>query len=668
MMADRKMNESEKALPPVQETAAPPKVSVAPETWIGLAILVLTLAVYCQVVGFNFVTFDDPLYITRNTTIQSGLTWKSVRYAFTTGDDGSYLPLVWLSHAACVSLFKTWAGGHHLVNLALHCANSLLLFHFLKRLSKKLWPSAAVAFLFALHPLHVESVAWVTERKDVLSTLFWILTSWAYLRYTERPSPRRYLKVCALFFLGLLSKSMLVTLPVTLLFFDLWPLGRIRWEGSIKAFARGLRPLLLEKIPLFALSVLTAAATFYSQKAVGAVATLGSLTLRNRLGNAALTTVTYLQQMVWPANLSAFYPISWSSFPVWRVAGALLFLLAVTALCVHQLRRRPYLAVGWFWYLITLLPVVGIIQVGSQAHADRYTYVPLIGIFIMLAWLADELVLRWAPPRKLLLVVGAALLGVLVTLTTAQTYVWKDNLTLFKNALSLDTDNPVALMNIGDEYMRRGHYSNAYAAYFRALKFSSGLYLSYTKTGLSLELMGRDGEAMFCYWHAYRLRPDLASVNQRMGHLLVRLKHFDEAEPYVQRVIQRHDLDNVGDTVDGNISKVDWATILASRGLIPEALKVLSDAFPKPPNKARMTLGIILQQVGQEEAALQHLRTALELDPKDPHTLYSLSLVLIQLKRFGEAQQTLDRLQAVDPQSSFLPMAKHELEKAQKAL
>lgn len=647
------INSSDAPVP--ANSCKPDTPRVSQQTWIALGILILTLAAYAQVMGFQFVTFDDPLYILRNPTIQEGLTWKSLRYAFTTGDDGSYLPLVWLSHAACVSLFHTWAGGHHLVNLAFHVANSLLLFYFLKQLTKSVWPSACVAFLFALHPLHVESVAWVAERKDVLSTFFWILTSWAYLRYVEHPSARRYVWMVLLFILGLLSKSMLVTLPVTLLLFDIWPLNRIAWGARpFRETVKRARFLIVEKIPLFVLSIAAAAATFHSQKALGAMVTLGSLPLKNRLGNAALATVTYLKQTFWPLDLSAFYPYTWAEIPVWRVIGATLLLIFITIYCIFNLRRKAFLAVGWFWYLITLLPVVGIIQVGSQAHADRYTYVPLIGIFIMFSWSAAELIERWQIPRKLLLVVGSSILGILFMLTYAQTFVWRDNLTLFKNALSLDTDNPVALLNMGDEYMKRDQYSNAYAAYYRALQFSSSLYLTHLKTGHALEFLGRYDEALFCYKNADRLKPGLAAVNQRIGHILTKMGKFEEAEPYVQNVLQRRDAgQNVSDPVDMQPSWVDWAAILASRGRFSEAIPVLEGALGKNPKspKARVTLGLTLRQIGKEEEALRQFEMALALAPDDPDTLFHLGLTLTRLRRFLEARKVFERINEVAPSS-----------------
>ncbi len=639
---------------------------ISPATWIALGILVLTFAAYLQVMGFYFIRVDDPLYVTNNPSIQSGLNLKSIRYAFTTGDDGSYLPLVWLSHAACVSLFGDWAGGHHLVNLLFHAASSVLLFYFLKRLTKSMWPSAAVAILFALHPLHVESVAWVAERKDVLSTFFWILTSWAYVRYVEQPSKRRYLVMTVLFVLGLLSKSMLVTLPLTLLLFDVWPLRRLdRAGGSFTAHVKAFWPLVAEKLPLFALSLGAAAATLFTQSNVGAVA---HLPLNYRVGNALISTTKYIEQTLWPFELSAFYPFRWTAFPLWKVAGSLAFILILSGACILNRRRRPYLAVGWFWYLITLLPVIGIIQVGSQAHADRYTYVPLIGIFIMLAWLGEELAVRWRFPRMLLLATSGALLGVLLTLTVAQVVVWRDNLTLFKNAIILDAENPLAIMNIGDEYFKRDQFQDAYTVYLKGVSLAPGMHISHFKIGQALEMLGRDAEAVPYYRNAKRLKPDMLTADQQLGRVLTRLGRFEEAAPFVQRVIEQGDLkQGLFDPVDIEASHIDWAIILASRNQLPGAIQVFESLLAMSANSPGLQLrvGQAYLRMGRPKEALPLVKRALERSPKDPEVFYSLGVVFTQLNQFPEAQHSLDQLKKVAPESPLFQRGISELQQAQ---
>jgi tetratricopeptide (TPR) repeat protein len=645
--------QSNKHLSPTREAHAGfPGFRVSTETWIALGILILTLAAYLQVIGFDFVTFDDPLYLTNNPTIQAGLNWKSLRYAFTTRVDGSFLPLNWLSHAACASMFGAWAGGHHLVNLLLHGANSVLLFYLLNKMTKSKWPSAIVAFLFALHPLHVESVAWVSERKDVLSTLFWILTTWAYVRYVERPSAGRYLGAALLFLAGLLSKSMLVTLPLTLFLFDLWPLGRIEWTSPATARAKALWMLFREKIPLFVLALLVAFITVRINHGEGNIATLENLSISSRTGNAAVSIVTYLHQAFWPVDLSIFYPISSAAPAMGRVVRSLAILLTISGICILNLRRRPYLVVGWLWYLITLLPVIGIVQVGLQAHADRYTYVPLIGIFLMLSWLGADLVARWRIPGRLVLMFSASILGLLFTLTTAQVVVWRDNLMLFKNALSVDAENAFALLNIGDEYGHRGRWKDAQAAYTQALRFMPGVYMCDLKLGFALEQLGQEADALKHYLHAKSLQPNLLIVDQRIGQLLTRMGRFQEAEPFIKRVVQRTDAQATPlDAINLYGSEIDWATILNSQKRFSEAIAVLEGVLAQQPKsaKAQGTLGLTFRLMGRLEESLRQMRLTAELSPENPEVLYQLGVSFALLHRFDEARGVFARLKPLDP-------------------
>ena len=644
------------------------RFAISGETWIAICIGLLTMAAYLQVLRFSFIYFDDPLYITDNTTILGGLNWASIKYAFTTGDDGSYLPLVWLSHAASVTVFGKWAGGHHFINLLLHVANSVLLYYFLKRITKSSLPSASVALLFALHPLHVESVAWVAERKDVLSTLFWILTAWAYVRQVERPSLYRYLGMVLLFVLGMLSKSMLVTLPLTLLLLDVWPLRRIQWVDGWANRVITFWPLLREKVPLLAISAGAAAVTFFMQRTSGAVASLTMYPLPYRFGNALLTVVKYLEQTLWPWNLSVFYPSRTGGLPMWKVTASLAFVLAVSWGAIASLRKRPYLAVGWFWYLITLLPVVGIIQIGSQAHADRYTYVPLIGIFLAFSFLAEELIARWQLARRLVLVTAASLLAALFTLTVAQVHVWKDNLTVFKNAFTSDAQNPVALMEFGQEYASRGQWQDAYRVFSWASQLASNNPLSVLWAGYCQEQLGNDRKALEHYAYAKELAPDDLMVDQRLSQLLMKLQRFEEAAPLVKNVMQKGGSSvNANDVKEFRAAHVRWAVILMSRRRYTEAIEALNSELKVDPQSsaARGNLGIALSKVGRLEEALVQLEIALEMSPKDPEKLFRVGAVLTQLKRLDEARKIFDRMNQVAPESPLLRKGLQELERAQ---
>ncbi|MHC4194038.1 MAG: glycosyltransferase family 39 protein [Planctomycetota bacterium] len=368
------------------------------KSWVPLIYLTLvlaTLAVYWQVHNYGFVNYDDPAYVSENQNIKSGITWDSIKWALTAGYAANWHPLTWLSHMLDWQLFGTDAGGHHLTNLFLHIANSLLLFTVLKRMTSALWPSAFVAALFALHPLHVESVAWITERKDVLSTFFWMLTVAAYLRYVERPSLGRYLLTLSLFALGLMAKPMLVTLPFVLLLLDHWPLGRFqlaqavedsdgqrlklvsvssRWKMSYR--------LVLEKVPFFALSAISSVVTFIVQRSAGAVTPVEKLPSHIRVINALTSYLVYIQKMIWPSRLAMFYPYPDKTRLMWQAIAFAPFFVFFSVAAIFLMHRRKYLFTGWLWYLGTLVPVIGLIQVGSQACADRYTYVPLIGLFV----------------------------------------------------------------------------------------------------------------------------------------------------------------------------------------------------------------------------------------------------------------------------------------------
>ncbi len=348
----------------------------------------VTTAAYLQITRNEFILFDDDQYVTENIHVLHGLTFESVRWALTTGHAANWHPVTWLSHMADIEVFGLNPAGHHLTSLLLHIFNSVLVCLVLERLTGVFWPGACVAALFALHPLHVESVAWVAERKDLLSAFFWFLTMGAYGFYVECPTRGRYAAVVAFFVFGLLSKPMVVTLPVVLLLLDYWPLGRLCGEAGrrpSKALA-----LLLEKWPLLLLAVLSGVVTFCAQQSAGAVSSLEKTPLSARIANASVSYIEYIRKTFWPSHLAVLYPYPRMGIPAWQVLAAASAILGVTLYVIAKAERRPYLAVGWLWYLVTLVPVIGLVQVGSQARADRYTYIPLIGVFIMMAWGAAD--------------------------------------------------------------------------------------------------------------------------------------------------------------------------------------------------------------------------------------------------------------------------------------
>jgi protein O-mannosyl-transferase len=421
------------------------------ELGVAGCLLLLTLGVYVPVRHFDFVNVDDRPYVSRNDHVMAGLTWDGLRWALTSTQDANWFPLTRLSLMADRQLFgpredlppsMVNAGPYHWTNVILHAASALLLFGFLRWITGALWPSALVAFLFAMHPQHVESVAWVAERKDVLSMLFWMLALWSYAAYAKRPKAGTYLLTLLLYCLGFMAKPMVVTLPVVLLLLDVWPLRRFP--------GRSPRRLILEKAPFLAPALAMSAVTFAVQRAGGAVRTIQQLSLGLRLENAVISAAIYIGKTVWPTRLAFFYPFP-AAEPLWQAIAAGVVLVSFTVLAVVSVRTRPYLAVGWFWYVITVLPVIGIVQVGEQTRADRYTYLPTIGLFIMLAWSGADWWQRRPKVRPFLAgLCGVACVACMV-LTWRQISYWKNSETLFQHALEVTDRNCFRARAAGEE-------------------------------------------------------------------------------------------------------------------------------------------------------------------------------------------------------------------------
>jgi protein O-mannosyl-transferase len=504
----------------------------------ALLLVAATLAAFAPVLSAGFVIYDDERYVLKNPHVQEGFGGDALRWAFTAGYASNWHPLTWLSHMLDWRLFGASPAGHHLTSLLLHAANAALLFLLLDRMTGAPWRAAFVAALFALHPLHVESVAWVAERKDVLSTLLWLLATWAYVAWTRKRGTARYVLVGALVALGLAAKPMLVTLPLTLLILDFWPLRR-REAGT----AGALR-LVAEKVPLLTLSAASAAVTLATQAASPALGSMQEFPLAARVGNALVAYVAYLGKALWPAGLAVFYPHPGSSLSWWRPSGAAALLAAITVLAVALRRSRPYLLSGWLWYLVTLLPVIGLVQVGEQAMADRYTYVPLIGPFVAAAWgipdaarallaasrrpggeSADrDRVLRWGLP-----VAAGAVLLALALLTRAQAAVWKDSVTLFEHALAVTERNHLAHLDLGTALSREGRADEALAHYAEAVRIKPGNSIAQYDLGAALAARGRDAEAMEHYLQALTLDPRYAAAHNNLGILLAKQGRIDEA-------------------------------------------------------------------------------------------------------------------------------------------
>jgi Tfp pilus assembly protein PilF len=498
----------------------------------GLALLVLvTGLVYGQVVSFDFVDFDDYQYVTRNPAMARGITLDAVRWAFTSFYASNWHPLTWLSHLLDVQIFGMHAGGHHLVGLLIHLANTLLLAHVLLRLTGAPWRSLAVAALFALHPLHVESVAYVAERKDVLSALFWLLTMEVYGRYAERPGWRRYLLLLAVYILGLLAKPMLVTLPCVLMLLDYWPLQRLRIGALESAVARVPLPrLFLEKVPLLVLAVGSAVITYVAQQAGGSIAPVTGSSIATQIGNAVISYETYLVKTVWPFNLAVFYPFDPRTVTPARVAASLALLAGITWMCRWRARRQPYLLWGWLWFLGTLVPVIGLVRVGEQALADRYTYIPLIGIFVMLAWGVADLIARLRVDRRVAGGVVGSLFVVMAVATWHQARFWRSSFTLFEHAIEVTDDNWLAHLNLATAYMEIRAYDRAIEHLHEALRIRPNYANTYNNLGNAYFNLNNPGLAIDNYKKALSIDEDFVPARRNLVRAYLRWGYRDLAE------------------------------------------------------------------------------------------------------------------------------------------
>lgn len=511
---------------------------------ICLLLAALTLAVFWNIQHFDFILYDDPAYVILNTHVRSGLNGSSFLWAITTMDMSNWHPLTWLSLMLDHDIFRLNPAGYHWTNLVIHIAGVILLFSVFKRMTADIWKSAFIAALFAIHPLHVESVAWISERKDVLSAFLWFLTMWAYIRYAKRPGPQRKLLLIAVYALGLTAKPMLVTLPFVLILLDIWPLKRLAvpfkgfrktQPGDVDEAKVSVPHAIREKLSLFFLSVLSSTMTYLAQMNWKAMPSLEVLPLEMRLANAVITYVQYILKMFWPTDLAFFYPyVPW--WPPWIAAGATLFLTGLTLLVVRFARTRPYLAVGWFWYLGTLVPVIGMVQVGSQALADRYTYIPLIGLFIMITWGAPDLMAKWRLRKPIFLVMCMAVLTVLSICSWRQVQYWKDSVTLFERALAITANNYLAHNNLGVALYYEGKTQDAIRHYNAALKIKPRFADARVNVGIALADLGKYDEAIRYYQDALRIRPDDAGIHNNIGLALAAkgdikgaVDHFNQA-------------------------------------------------------------------------------------------------------------------------------------------
>lgn len=498
---------------------------------ICMALIVMISAVYMQVGNHQFLSYDDAAYVTSNPHVASGFTGNNIIWAFTSVDEANWHPITWLSHMADVRFYGMNPRGHHLTNVVIHTASTLLLFLLLLRLTGGLWQSAFVAALFALHPLHVESVAWVAERKDVLSALFWFLTLLMYAEFTANRKPALYFLSLFFFMLGLMSKPMLVTLPVVMLLIDFWPLNRFRSgeqeKGLSQHFGRTIT-LVKEKIPFFACSLVSCVITIYAQNKGGATSSLHLIPFMLRIENALVTYVMYIYKTLWPHDLAVLYLFP-SLIPLWKVFGSLIILLFLTSAAIRAGRRHPFFAVGWFWFLVTLLPVIGLIHVGNQSMADRYSYIPVIGLFIMAAWGVPVLTKGLRHRERILALLAGTVIITSAALTWHQLGYWRDTISLYRHTLQVTTDNYLINYNLGLALAEKGDLEAAIQEYRKALQINPDFTKARNNLGLALAQKGDLEAAILEYRKVLQINPDYTKARNNLGLALAQKGDLDAA-------------------------------------------------------------------------------------------------------------------------------------------
>ena len=508
--------------------------AVRPELWICLFLVVSVLVIYWPAGGYEFISYDDPQYVVDNDPVRRGLTFEGIKWAFTALYAFNWHPITWLSHMLDVELYGMNAGAHHLTNVLFHIFNSILLFLLLHRMTGAMWRSAMVAALFAVHPLHVESVAWISERKDVLSAFFGFLALLAYTEYVKRPGWMRYGAALLLFALGLMSKPMLVTFPFLMLVLDYWPLNRYAEEVGFRRFLF----LVKEKLPFFALSAISCLVTMIAQGRGGAVASLESYSFGVRLVNALVAYSAYLGKMIWPMNLAIFYPHP-GMRPLWQVIGAVVVIGGISVAAFIWTRRWPWLRVGWLWYLGTLVPVIGLVQVGYLCMADRYTYIPLIGVFIAVVWMSHEAFYFRRNKMRGLILAGVAIPAVLMLIAVNQVKCWENSAGVYSCALRNSTGNYLAHNNLGVIHTGIGNHSIAIAHYREAIKFFPDYATAYRNLGVSLLALGEKDAAIEHFRKAFQIVPQASpKAHNDFGVLLAGQGRLDEAISHFQKALE----------------------------------------------------------------------------------------------------------------------------------
>jgi tetratricopeptide (TPR) repeat protein len=506
---------------------------------ICLILALSTVLVYWDIFSHQFVIIDDPVYVSRNPYVESGLTLQGVKWAFTTTKAEFWHPLTWLSYMLDTQMLGVRPASYLFTNLLLHVLNALLVFILFKRMTGAVWQSAFVAALFALHPLHVESVAWIAERKDVLSAFFWMLTTYFYFDYVERPGYKRYLTVCLFLTLGLTAKPMLVTLPFVLLLLDYWPLGRFKPERPLGTSIPSALFLIREKIPLFVLAAIFSLTAFLVQKTGGGISSTDQYSFMDRIYNAIISYTSYMWKMIWPHKLAVFYPFP-DNFPIWKIGGATFLLIGITILALKSFRRYPFFIVGWLWYLGTLFPVIGLIKIGDFSLADRYTYIPLTGIFIIIAWGIPEISAKLSFKKLALGAAAAIAISGLAAISHFQVRLWSDSFSLFEHALQVTEKNFYAHYGLGHALAGQGKLDQAGSHFLKAVQMKPSKATLQNDLGRVLASQGKFNNAAIHFTKALEIKPQFPAAHFNLANVLVAKNQFNLAIYHFSEALRLH--------------------------------------------------------------------------------------------------------------------------------
>ena len=621
---------------------------------ICVLLSALTFALYWQVIHFEFINFDDLIYVVENKHVHNGLSFESILWAFhfsKAGDVSYWHPITWLSHMVDYQLFGLKAGMHHLSNVIYHVLNTILLFITLWLFTRATWKSLFVAILFAIHPINVDSVAWIAERKNLLSTSFWMLTLLLYYYYTRKPDLNRYLLVLLTFILGLLSKPMLVTLPFVLLLLDFWPLNRISSKGDIiddpkSVFNKNNLNLVLEKLPLMILSV---ALIIYNSRVmsyIGAFVSEKTVPTDLRFKNAIISYVLYIQKMFWPVNLTFYYPFP-KEIPMWEVVGSLTFIVIVTAIALRYMKKFPYIIFGWLWFIGTLIPVSGIMQGGLWPQiAERWAYIPFIGLFIIISWGVPD-ILKSLQKKEIFISIAASIIILsLAVKTSEQLEYWKDNFALFGHAIEMNNNNVIAYNNLGVALGNKGDMDGATRHFRQALHIDPLYSYAYYNLGVVLSHNNQVTAAIENFAKAIQLNPYNPLVHYNMGLMLLRVRKIDDAMKHFNEAL-RLDPSNAD-------AHYELGTYFEAKGKLDEAIKHFNEALKVDPNHAgsHRELGKIYAGMDKNDEAIKHFNEALRINPKNADAHYYLGLDLIAMGKNDEAMKHFNEALRIDPKNA----------------